>query len=1246
MCDVIQKAVKEMINKTDNGVFPQAYPVFEAEEKHKEKILPDPLTEEERKEAKKMLSKLHRKTGHPSNHALSSTLKHRGAHYEVVEMAKHHQCPECQELRMAPLHPSVALQTTDTMWETVVMDNAEFPVDEKVIHCMIMVDEASRFAVPHFLFEHGKQDHRNATGPEVIQGLQESWLRHYGMPANVRMDPEGAFRSNELIAWGEERGVHFLPCAAESHGQIGIAERAIQTIKSSARQILQGADVSGWVAIQEACRAHNELAKVEGFSPFQWAFGRQPTLAGHMHEKGYDTPFLTSSAIPGSSMASNLRCRVEAQQAFLKHQAYDQISRAANSKTRRSTIFVPGDLVFFKRVKPPAQPVAAVRMPHRLWRWYGPGRVLATETRSDALGAERKPSNIVWIVTHGRLKRCSPDQLRHASERERLLAEGTDSPAASWTFHSLAQTLYKGEFEILDDNIFPGDAEAVGPPRESRRSRSLSRTPASSRKLEDRRSLSTTKKTKVEKTPKDVRTAADGEGARPKVSVERMTPQEHGTADGGVGARQGTTVETRKSQETKGPNTGSSSSVRRSPSQSGGGSQGLDLNRYLGDAMYSPEPAAVTSAGRPVSELFQQPLFKKARKEHLGEDEDMDLFVGFSEEQQADVASCLVCTLDLEIPEKQSEWRQMKRDCRSYFVKKVRSTEIKYHLLSPEEKLGFDKAKQTEVDSWLAAEAVKRVSGLVPKDRVIQMRWILTYKESGAPKGRIVLIGFQDPDLAQIQSSAPTMSRRTRQVALQMASVRCWRCLKADVKSAFLQGNPTEADRQLFARPVPELSRAMNLKDHEVVQVVKACYGLVSAPASWYECIRDTLASVGFLQAKSDPCLWTLPNSQGDGILGYICAHVDDFLIAGDESSEEWATALSKFHGRFKWSPWEFSQFSHCGIRIKEESDFSYTLDHSTFCEGIEQIKYEQRPDYEPVTSGELTQLRGALGALQWRVQQSGPHLAARLGQLQSEVAHATVDTIKKVNKLIRECFQTRHLSTRINQLQVSDPRQVVFLAWSDAALANRPDLSSTGGFLVAASNPDILKGERSPLSFVSWKSTKLQRKARSSLSAEAQALAEAEQELMFVRLAWAELCGIPIDMKCPTEAIKQIKGVLIVDAKSVYDILKKRTLNSAALGLRDKHVSLEILCLLEAVERLKTETRWVHSEAQLADGLTKVLPPGILHKVLAEGFWSLVHDPNFTSSKKLRAAKKTNFNQELRGVSVFDPNMPQEPES
>ena len=111
----------------------------------------------------------------------------------------------------------------------------------------------------------------------------------------------------------------------------------------------------------------------------------------------------------------------------------------------------------------------------------------------------------------------------------------------------------------------------------------------------------------------------------------------------------------------------------------------------------------------------------------------------------------------------------------------------------------------------------------------------------GSAKGRIVLIGYQDLDLQNLMSSAPTMSRRTRQVCLQQSSVRHWRALKA-VKAAFLQGDASEEARQLFARPVPELARAMNLKENEMVQVLKPCYGLVIAPAQWYLCVARTLA--------------------------------------------------------------------------------------------------------------------------------------------------------------------------------------------------------------------------------------------------------------------------------------------------------------------------------------------------------------------------------------------------------------------
>ena len=223
MCDVIQKAVREMLN-TQN--VDSVFPVFETKPLGDEKQnIPEPLTEQERKSAEKLLSKLHRKTGHPSNKALASKLRHRGAHYEVVEMASKHQCPECQELRMAPLDPAVSLQRSETLWETMVMDNAEFPIDDKILHCMIMVDEASRLVCPHFLFSHEKTESRNATSSEVVTGIQETWVRHYGLPGQIRMDPEGAFRSNELGAWAEERGVLLLPCAAEAHGQIGEPSR-------------------------------------------------------------------------------------------------------------------------------------------------------------------------------------------------------------------------------------------------------------------------------------------------------------------------------------------------------------------------------------------------------------------------------------------------------------------------------------------------------------------------------------------------------------------------------------------------------------------------------------------------------------------------------------------------------------------------------------------------------------------------------------------------------------------------------------------------------------------------------------------------------------------------------------------------------------------------------------------------------------------------------------------------------------
>ncbi|CAK9043452.1 unnamed protein product [Durusdinium trenchii] len=864
LCDVIFKAVKEMNIAEANGVIPAcAYP---------------PLNEKEKRGVLHMLERLHKKTGHPSNAALSSCLRHRGAHPEVIQLASKHICPECQELRAAPLHPASSLEKSETLWETL-----------------------------------------------VIHGLESTWILHYGLPGKIRMDPEGAFRSNALGLWAEERGVELLPCAAEDHGQIGIVERSIQTIKATIRQILQGSDCTPLQAAVQSCQAHNQFEKIEGYSPFQWAFGRQPTVTGRFHENGYDDPYWTSV------------------------------------------------------------------------------------------------------------------RLRHASERERAPHCRRNAGTYSFLdFHDLAATLF--EYEILDDHLLPEDlvskGASVGPesgapttprPRRSSSVPRLERAPEDAQRTpEDVRMMQTPKRS-VNEMPAD-------EGARQKAKASRTKEEKK------------TDVFREPSSVNPGtPGLGSGSAPSSGPQS--GTRFPVDLGRVIRDPGYDPEAMA---QGRNMPELFEQPLFKKQRMKLAAETDDELLAQSFFSSKGEFRLGDLACEIELSLPVKASEWRSMKRDALSFFVKKVKGAEGRWHELSPEKKALFKTAKDAEVSQWLAAQAVRKAIG----------------------PGR-----------------------------------------------------------------------------------------------------QETL--------------------------GYVCSHVDDFLVSGDEANEEWVAKITSFYSRFKWSPWEFSSFTHCGLQIMEQEDFSFVLSHSKFIEGIEPIEFEARQDHDPVKAEELTQLRG----------------------LQSEISSATVGTLRATNKLLREAFHGRHVSVRVNQLHVGDPLDVCFLGWSDAALANRKDLSSTGGYVIAAASPKMLQGTRSPLSLVSWRSARLQRKARSSLSAETQALAECDQELMFTRLAWAEFCGIQVDLKQPSLAVCRICGAVIVDAKALYDVLIKRDLNSSGAGLKDKYTALEVLCLLESIERNSTIVWWVHSESQIADALTKPLPPGILDKVMVEGSWTLRYDPSFTSSKRLKKA-------------------------
>lgn len=262
-------------------------------------------------------------------------------------------------------------------------------------------------------------------------------------------------------------------------------------------------------------------------------------------------------------------------------------------------------------------------------------------------------------------------------------------------------------------------------------------------------------------------------------------------------------------------------------------------------------------------------------------------------------------------------------------------SEVRLSKLSKEEIQKFEVAKASEVSNWLREVACKKAIGHVPSNRVMRMRWILTYKQSGSPKARIVIVGFEDPDLLSFNTTSPTMSRRTRQLMLTYAATMEWPLLKGDVKSAFLEGEASQDSREVFAWPVKELAAAMGVGSHQPVKINKACYGLVNAPAEWHKSVVSAMKQAGFTVMDTEPCCWKLceVNEHGETVVvGLSAGHVDDFLFCGDECNEKYRLALHFLYDKFIWTPWEVDNFEHCGVQVCQTMRKDFVLDQSRFC--------------------------------------------------------------------------------------------------------------------------------------------------------------------------------------------------------------------------------------------------------------------------------------------------------------------------
>ena len=477
-------------------------------------------------------------------------------------------------------------------------------------------------------------------------------------------------------------------------------------------------------------------------------------------------------------------------------------------------------------------------------------------------------------------------------------------------------------------------------------------------------------------------------------------------------------------------------------------------------------------------------------------------------------------------------------------------------------------------------------------------------------KARAVLLGYQDPMYEGRATTSPTTTRQTRQIQLTVAASKGFQTRKGDVTGAFLQSR--EYPDELLCIPCPEILEAMGLAPETMTKVRKACYGLVDAPLEWYRSISEYFHTLGLRRCWSDPCCWTFVDK--NELQGIISGHVDDFVFSGNEDNVAWKSVLESIQRQYKWSDWESEQFTQCGIKVERYADGTYALSQEAYIEELKYINiraHRKQDKHSETDDWEKGQLRTLLGGVSWLAQQTAPHFSAETSLLLSEVSRSTVETLHRANKLMCQVKAMKDHKLLIPKLRLDS---LGLFVWCDAANQNRIDGSSTQGYIIGASHLNMLKGACEHVSPIAWNSSRIQRVCRSPGASEAAAAVNAEDALYFARFQWSEMIGRPMHLRHVNEAVNTVPGCLITDSRNVYDKMKTEVVCTRGT---ERRVDIELMSLKHGQLRNAVVIRWVHSDAQLSNSLTKNEQRQLQLFYKMHQKWRIVQDTNMASAKK-----------------------------
>jgi len=586
--------------------------------------------------------------------------------------------------------------------------------------------------------------------------------------------------------------------------------------------------------------------------------------------------------------------------------------------------------------------------------------------------------------------------------------------------------------------------------------------------------------------------------------------------------------------------------------------------------------------------------------------------------------------------EKELPWQLIPPDEREMY----RAAELKQW----EEHVQFDAVRALSVEESI--EVIKKVK----PERILNSRFLYRDKNyakrkadpsvPAKPKARLCIAGQNDPDLGKVDmvTDAPTTSRHSIILALQLALCRSWLVSVGDIRAAFLNG--IQAPRELYFR---QPKRGIpGLRPEQIIEVLKGVFGLSTSPKLWWMKLSGDLKKMKIhfdghtfhiVQNVIDPCVFQIINDKEQSVAGLLLTHVDDLMLMAEPNLAR--HVQRKLKEMFPVDEWEENDFEYVGCEYHCSADKIEITQKNYIGNRVEKVTIGGgNNDAESASVEQVEENRTVIGCLSWLAKQTRPDIQFQVCQAQRKQRSPTIHDLKQTNKAVTDALQFKDCGITLRKIPEDN---LCFIAFHDAAWGNTdPDhaapqdeewlgghqVASQLGSLILLADENCMGPNGGNFSLVDWKSKASQRVCRSTFAGETMACSEALEGALFLRGLFT---SFGTGVRVPDHQGGAYHPLhLITDCRSLYDHIHREGIPRAP---SEKRLAIDLAGLRQALvieaehqwrkkhgdpfkptpeTPLRPPLHWLPTQEQMADLLTKRLKPDEWWGRINQGWMSL----------------------------------------